>query len=83
MPTYEYECEKCRYRFDRFQSINEPPIRRCPLCNGKVSRLISTGAAVIFRGPGFYATDYRSDDYRKKEKEEKKTEDKKEDSKET
>ncbi len=53
------------------------------MCGGKVRRLISTGAAVIFKGPGFYATDYRSEDFRKKEKEESKTEDKKEDSKKT
>lgn len=50
--------------------MSEPPLERCPRCKGRVKRLISSGAAVIFKGPGFYATDYRSEDYKKKEKEE-------------
>jgi len=82
MPTYEYECKNCYHRFDRFQTISERPLSRCPLCKGRVRRLISSGAAIIFRGSGFYATDYRSEEYAKKVKEENKSE-KRKDSKET
>jgi putative FmdB family regulatory protein len=64
MPTYEYECNKCGHRFEKFQSITEKPLQRCPECKGKVSRLIGTGAGIIFKGSGFYATDYRSDSYK-------------------
>jgi len=65
MPTYEYECEACGCQFERFQSITASPIRKCPHCGRlKVRRRVGTGAAVIFKGSGFYATDYRSDDYR-------------------
>ena len=70
MPTYEYECIKCSHRFDIFQSITDKPLEMCPKCGGKLRRLIGSGSAVIFRGSGFYATDYRSEDYRKKSKEE-------------
>ncbi|MCX7917994.1 MAG: zinc ribbon domain-containing protein [bacterium] len=68
MPTYEYLCEHCGYKFEEFQKITEPPIRTCPKCkrNGKVQRLISPGAGFIFKGSGFYITDYRSEDYKKK-----------------
>ena len=70
MPTYEYECEKCGHRFELFQSMSEAPRKRCPQCRGKVRRLIGTGAGMIFKGAGFYVTDYRSDSYKKqKEKE--------------
>lgn len=72
MPTYEYECTKCGYRFERFQSITEEPVKRCPKCRCKVRRLLSGGAGILFKGSGFYETDYRSPEYRKKEKEEKK-----------
>jgi len=58
MPTYEYKCEDCGYMFEKFQSMKDKPIAKCPKCNGKVQRLISGGAAVIFKGSGFYATDY-------------------------
>ena len=71
MPTYDYECESCGYVFEEFQSITAPPRRDCPKCKGKVRRLIGSGAAVIFKGSGFYATDYRSEEYKKKAKEEK------------
>lgn len=72
MPTYEYLCQKCGYQFDYFQSMTEASLKRCPLCSGKVERLISAGAGVIFKGSGFYITDYtRSEDYKKKSKEEK------------
>ena len=60
MPTYEYECRDCGHAFERFQGINEEPIGICPECRGKVRRLISSGGGLVFKGPGFYATDYRS-----------------------
>jgi putative FmdB family regulatory protein len=65
MPTYEYECQKCEHRFERFQSITAAPVQRCPQCKGKVKRLLGTGAGVIFKGSGFYQTDYRSEGYKK------------------
>ena len=72
MPTYEYECQKCNFRFERFQAISEKPITRCPECRGKVRRLISAGAGFLFKGSGFYSTDYRKPSYYKeKEKSEK------------
>ena len=60
MPTYEYECRECSHAFERFQGINEDPIAECPECAGGVRRLISSGGGLVFKGPGFYATDYRS-----------------------
>ena len=67
MPTYDYECRACGHTFEKFQSITARPIRACPRCGQlKVRRLLGAGAGVIFRGSGFYQTDYRSDDYRKK-----------------
>lgn len=59
MPTYEYECRKCSYRFEAFQSINDAPLKTCPLCGGKVKRLIGGGSGIIFKGSGFYITDSR------------------------
>ncbi len=59
MPTYEYICNECGFKFDEFQSINEPPLEVCPRCNGKVKRLIGHGGGLLFRGSGFYATDYK------------------------
>jgi len=70
MPTYEYECQRCLHRFERFQGIKDEPVKRCPKCKGKVARLIGTGAGVIFKGSGFYTTDYRSESYRKAAKQE-------------
>lgn len=64
MPTYEYECRKCSHQFEKFQSIKEPPVKRCPRCRGAVRRLLGTGAGVIFKGSGFYITDYRSSSYK-------------------
>jgi len=72
MPTYEYSCEKCGGTFDLVQSMRDTPLQECPkeLCqqkkwgHGKVKRLIGTGAGLIFKGSGFYITDYRSDSYR-------------------
>ncbi|MDI6704297.1 MAG: zinc ribbon domain-containing protein [bacterium] len=71
MPTYEYECIDCGNRFEIFQSMTSNPISKCTKCNGRVKRLLSPGAGFIFKGSGFYATDYRSSEYKKKEKEEK------------
>ncbi len=64
MPTYEYRCEKCGHAFEEFQSITAKPVKKCPKC-GKlaVKRLISAGVGIIFRGSGFYETDYRSEQY--------------------
>jgi len=71
MPTYEYQCEKCGLKFERFQSIKEEPIKECPECSGIVKKLISAGVGIIFKGSGFYITDYRSENYEKEEKKEK------------
>jgi putative FmdB family regulatory protein len=66
MPTYEYKCEACGHRFEKFQSITAAPIRKCPACNkSKVKRLIGMGAGLLFKGSGFYITDYRPDSYNK------------------
>lgn len=58
MPTYEYECTECGYQFEELQSFNEPPIEKCPKCGGRAQRLISPGSGLIFKGSGFYITDY-------------------------
>ncbi len=63
MPTYEYECSKCNNLFEVFQSMTDARIKKCPECGGKVNRLFGTGSGVIFKGSGFYETDYRSSDY--------------------
>ena len=66
MPTYEYICEKCDHEFEVFQSIKADPLTDCPQskCKGRVRRLIGTGAGIIFKGSGFYETDYRSESYK-------------------
>ena len=64
MPTYEYECQKCHHRFEVFQSIKDKPKKACPKCRGRVKRLLGTGAGLIFKGSGFYITDYRKPSYR-------------------
>jgi putative FmdB family regulatory protein len=72
MPTYEYSCEKCGKGFEAFQSMRDDPFRECPkeFCrqkkwgHGKVKRLVGTGAGLIFKGSGFYVTDYRSNSYK-------------------
>jgi putative FmdB family regulatory protein len=67
MPTYEYQCEKCGKTFEKFQPISAEPLKTCidDSCGGTVHRLLSGGAGVIFKGSGFYQTDYRSDSYKK------------------
>lgn len=64
MPTYEYGCQKCGHEFEQFQSIKDEPLKRCPKCKGKVARKIGTGAGLLFKGSGFYITDYRSESYK-------------------
>jgi putative FmdB family regulatory protein len=69
MPTYEYKCDACGATFERFQPITSAPIKRCPECGkAKVRRLIGTGAGLIFKGSGFYITDYRDKSYADKAK---------------
>ncbi len=66
MPTYDYECQACGHTYELFQSIKAAPVRKCPKCGkSKAKRLIGMGAGVIFKGSGFYQTDYRSDSYKK------------------
>lgn len=60
MPTYEYRCTECGFEFERFQKMNDAHIAECPACKGEVRRLISKGGGILFKGTGFYATDYRS-----------------------
>jgi putative FmdB family regulatory protein len=60
MPTYEYKCQICGHSFEKFQSIKDKPLEKCPECNGKIQRLIGCGAGIIFKESGFYGTDYRS-----------------------
>jgi putative FmdB family regulatory protein len=66
MPTYDYKCKACGHQFEAFQSMTESPKRKCPSCGkNALERLIGTGAAVLFKGSGFYQTDYRSESYKK------------------
>jgi len=76
MPTYDYRCKDCGHEFELFQSMKESPKRKCPECgkNG-LERLIGSGAGVIFKGSGFYETDYRSESYKKGAEAEKKSSD--------
>ncbi|QEG23586.1 FmdB family zinc ribbon protein [Mariniblastus fucicola] len=69
MPTYDYECDACGHTWEMFQRITEDAIKQCPECKKKKARrLFGTGSAVMFKGSGFYETDYRSDSYKKGEK---------------
>lgn len=70
MPTYEYECQRCKHVFERFQSMTDKPLQRCPECRGKVRRMIGSGAGLLFKGSGFYITDYRNESYHKARKDE-------------
>lgn len=73
MPTYDYQCDACDHQFELFQGINDSVKRKCPECGKlKLRRLFGTGAALLFKGSGFYKTDYRSDSYKKGAKAEKK-----------
>lgn len=66
MPTYDYHCDACEHEFELFQSIKEAAKKKCPKCGkSKLRRLFGTGAAIMFKGSGFYITDYRSDSYNK------------------
>ena len=66
MPTYDYVCDACGHEFEQFQSITAKPLRKCPACGKpKLKRLIGTGAGILFKGGGFYQTDYRSESYKK------------------
>ncbi len=65
MPTYDYECSACGHAFEAFHGMSAEPLSKCPECGGKLRRLIGTGAGVLFKGSGFYQTDYRSGEYGK------------------
>jgi putative FmdB family regulatory protein len=72
MPTYDYICDACDHKFELFQSITEPVKKKCPECKKpKLRRLFGTGAALMFKGSGFYKTDYRSEGYKKRASEDK------------
>lgn len=72
MPTYDYECDACGHSFELFQSMSDAVKRKCPECGKqKLRRLFGTGGAIVFKGSGFYQTDYRSDAYKKRAKEDK------------
>ena len=74
MPTYEYHCDACEHHFDEFQSITEKPLKKCPKCRkAKLRRIFGTGAAILFKGSGFYQTDYRSESYKAAAKAEQET----------
>ena len=81
MPTYDYRCEACGHEFELFQQMTDSVKRKCPECGKlKLQRLIGTGAGVIFKGSGFYETDYRSESYKKAAEAEKKAAEGKSDS---
>jgi putative FmdB family regulatory protein len=65
MPTYEYQCDACEHNFDEFQSMSDKPLKKCPKCKkAKLRRVFGAGAAILFKGSGFYQTDYRSESYK-------------------
>jgi putative FmdB family regulatory protein len=71
MPTYEYRCDACGHTFDELQSFKDEPLKVCPKCHQEtLRRLFGTGAAILFKGSGFYETDYRSESYKKAAKSE-------------
>ncbi len=65
MPTYEYRCRSCAHEFEKFQRMSDPPVAECPSCGAESERRISAGAGLLFKGDGFYITDYRKDSYKK------------------
>jgi putative FmdB family regulatory protein len=65
MPTYEYRCPACQHEFEKLQKMSEEPVATCPECGAAAERLLSGGAGLLFKGSGFYITDYRSDSYKK------------------
>lgn len=74
MPTYDYRCEACQHEFEQFQSITAPALKTCPKCaKPRLKRLIGTGGGLIFKGSGFYITDYRSESYKSAAEAEKKS----------
>jgi putative FmdB family regulatory protein len=74
MPTYDYECDGCGHRFELFHAISEEPKKKCPQCKkSRLRRLFGTGAALMFKGSGFYQTDYRSESYKKASEADKKS----------
>lgn len=76
MPTYDYRCKSCEHEWELFQSIKADPIKKCPSCGKqKAERVIGAGAGIIFKGSGFYETDYRSDSYKKAAEADKKAQD--------
>ena len=77
MPTYDYVCDACGHEWELFQPITAEPVKKCPECGRRrARRLLGTGAAVVFKGSGFYQTDYRSESYKKRAAEEKKAQEK-------
>lgn len=84
MPTYDYQCDACDHEFELFQQISDSVKKKCPECGKlKLRRLFGTGAAVVFKGSGFYETDYRSDSYKKGAESDKKASEKKTEKKES
>jgi putative FmdB family regulatory protein len=71
MPTYVYRCRKCKHRFELFHSISDESVKRCPRCKSKAERIPAAGAGILFKGSGFYITDYRSKSYKDRAKQEK------------
>lgn len=65
MPTYQYHCNDCGADFEEWQKMSDPPLEQCPECGGHAKRVISGGAGLLFKGDGFYITDYRSASYKK------------------
>lgn len=65
MPTYEYRCTACKHEFEKFQRMSDEPVAECPACDAKAERRLSGGAGLLFKGSGFYITDYRGDGYKK------------------
>lgn len=72
MPTYEYLCDNCGHELEKFQSMSSRPLRKCPECKkSSLKRLLGAGAGIIFKGSGFYQTDYRGEGYKKQQEKEK------------